>query len=75
MNRKLVFKRAWADHKIKLKHNCESRFGDSVKSYFRVARMLGEDFKEQPNEFTSRSNFINEWTPKQDYEGIVPCEW
>ena len=44
MNKSLVFQRAWNEHKIKLKHNCSSSLGDCLKRYFRIARMLGENF-------------------------------
>lgn len=42
MNKSLVFKRAWNEHKIKIKHNCESSFGECLKKYFFIARVLGE---------------------------------
>jgi len=45
MNKSLVFKRAWDDHKAKLKHNCKSNFADMLKKYFRIARLLGSNFK------------------------------
>lgn len=45
MNKSLVFQRAWNEHKIKLKHNCSSNLGDCLKRYFRIARMLDENFR------------------------------
>ena len=45
MNKSLVFQRAWNEHRIKLKHNYRSNFGDCLKRYFRIARMLGENFR------------------------------
>ena len=45
MNKSLVFQRAWNEHKIKLKHNCSSVFSDCLKTYFRIAKMLGKNFK------------------------------
>lgn len=39
-NKQLIFKSAWNEHKIKLKHNCLSSFGDCLKKSFRIARMV-----------------------------------
>lgn len=39
-NKQLIFKSAWNEHKIKLKHNCSSSFGDCLKKYFLIARMV-----------------------------------
>lgn len=44
MSKSLVFKRAWAEHKLKLKHNCKSNFSDCLKHYFKISRMLGDNF-------------------------------
>jgi hypothetical protein len=45
MNKSIVFKRAWKEHKIKLEHNCSSIFGDCLKHHFRLAKILGENYR------------------------------
>ena len=49
MNKALVFKRAWTEHKIKLKHHCNSNFSDCLKHYFKLARLLGKNFSIKNN--------------------------
>ena len=44
--RSLIFKRAWKEHKIKLKHNCSSNFGDILRQNFLIARLIGENYKQ-----------------------------
>jgi hypothetical protein len=48
MNKSLVFKRAWKEHNIKIKHNCQSVFGHCLKKYFRIARLLGRKYDKIP---------------------------
>jgi hypothetical protein len=45
IQRKLVFERAWHEHKLKLKHNCESTLSECLKRYFRIAKLMGENFR------------------------------
>jgi hypothetical protein len=45
MNKSLVFKRAWNEHKIKIKHNCKSNFSDCLKRHIKIAKILGSNFK------------------------------
>lgn len=45
MNKSLVFKRAWNEHKVKMRHNCQSTFGSCLSRQFNVARMLGSAYK------------------------------
>jgi hypothetical protein len=51
MIKSLIFKRAWKSHKIKLKHNCKSRFGDELKRCIKINKLMGTNYKEQPFEF------------------------
>jgi hypothetical protein len=41
MNKSLVFKRAWIEHKTKVKHKCKSNFSDCLKHNFKIAKILG----------------------------------
>ena len=45
IQRKLVFKRAWREHKIKLKHNCSSTLSECLIRHYRIARLLKENYQ------------------------------
>lgn len=51
MNKSLVFRRAWVAYKIRVKHNVSSDFGVILSNCFKIARIMGNNYKENPNEF------------------------
>jgi len=41
LNKSLVFKRAWATHRAKIKHGCPSVFANQLKSCYKTAKAIG----------------------------------
>lgn len=57
LNKSLVFKRAWATYKLKIKHNCGASFAYELSNCYKIARLIGyANYRPSVSEDTYKSN-------------------
>lgn len=57
LNKSVLFRRAWATYKIKLKHNCKASFAYELATCHRIARLIGyANYNPSVSDDTHKSN-------------------
>lgn len=41
LDKSLLFRRAWANYKAKLRHNCKANFGNELANCYKTAKLIG----------------------------------